>query len=591
MPDAGPVCVDNDGDGRGVGCMQPDCDDTDPNQTGEELCDTRDNDCDANIDEGTLSECGDCNPLCHIERHGVETEHPFDLTANPNEGVRLEPDGSLSLVPAMRREPLPYIWIANTGEGTVSKVDTREFVEVARYMTGPLGVGNDPSRTSIDTQGNAYVGNRNGGSLTKILVGGPEGCPDVNGDGRVTTSTSGTDVLAWGSDECVAWNTSLPGAGLVRAVAAQDTLGPDGEVFTVVWAGGYDARAAWKINAETGEIIFRATTPTTPYGFALDGMGNLWMASLSNELGRINTNICLDEASCGGPACPEGRDECATQLISLPGDTYGIAVDPEQRVWLGGSRVMRYDPAAPIGARVAFGPSMFVHGIAADERGNVWGAAFEQGLVRVDADDPSRYAVVPASVGMSVKGVAVDGDGKAWGINMFGRGGWGDPGMLSDAVVVVPRAAIDEFTVWTEVVPSLVGPYTYSDMTGQQLRNVQSLRGTYNFILDTCAATDDEHVEYGPLRWDATTPEGSLVEFFARSADTRDGLAAAAFVPIAEAPTMTSPVDLGVALEAAGMAEAQFIEIQIRLRALGGRPESPVVRDIEVQYVCPDGLG
>jgi hypothetical protein len=593
-PDAGAMCVDGDGDGRGEGCLQPDCDDTDPFQTGQEVCDTRDNDCDANIDEAVLSSCGDCNPLCHIDRHGAMTEHPFDLVANPNEGVRLEPDGALALVPSVRREPLPYIWISNTGEGTVSKVDTREFVEVARYLTGPLGVGNDPSRTSIDTSGNAYVGNRSGGSLTKILAGGPEGCPDRDGDGMVTTSTSGTDVLAWGTDECVAWNTALsPDPGLLRAVAAQDTIGPDGEIFTVVWAGGYGAQSAWKIDAETGAVIFRVTTPTTPYGFALDGSGNLWMASLSNQLGKIDTNICTSEATCAGPPCGEDRDGCAMQLINLPSLNYGIAVDPEQRVWLGGDRVVRYDPSAPAGARVTFGPSgtTFVNGIAADERGNIWGAAMDQGLLRIDAEDPSRWVAVPASVGMSVKGVAIDGDGKAWGINMNGRGGFGDPGALGDAIVVVPRAAFDEFTVWTEVVPTLVSPYTYSDMTGQQLRNVQSLRGSYNFVIDSCEATDDgEHVEYGELRFTSTTPEGSLIEFFARSADTRAALEPLAFVRIAETPTMASPVDLGAALVAAGMAEAQFIEIQVRLRALGSRPESPVLRNLEIDYVCPDGL-
>jgi hypothetical protein len=585
VPDAGTTCVDEDGDGRGAGCAQADCDDTDPFQTGTEHCDTRDNDCDANIDEGTLSECGDCNPHCHVDEHGVETARPFDLATDPNEGVRLEPDGALALVPAVRREPEPYIWISNTGEGTISKVHTREFVEVARYLTGPMGNANDPSRTSVDTAGNAYVGNRNSDSVTRISVGGPEGCPDRNGDGVVTTSTSGTDVLAWGTDECVAWNRPLPGAGGVRGVAAQDTIGPDGEIQTVVWIGASGSPVAWKIDAETGEILLTAPVPLQPYGFALDGMGNLWMTS-GVGLGRINTNICVSEATCAGPPCAEDRDDCPSQIINLPYNTYGIAVDSMQRVWLGGGPVQRYDPSAPVGARVtAAGTSSFVHGIAADTRGNVWGAVQGEGLLRIDQEDPSRFAFVPASLGMDVKGVAVDGDGKVWGINMSGRTfGTGD------AIVAVPRAAIDEFTVWTDVVPVLVSPYTYSDMTGQQLRNVQALRGSYNFSIDSCAPDMEEHVEYGELRFDATTPEGALIEFFARSAETREALEPLPFVRVGETPTMASPLDLGAALEAAGMAEAQFLEIQVRMRAHGNRPESPVLRNVEIVYVCPDGL-
>jgi hypothetical protein len=584
VPDAGTTCVDEDGDGRGPGCAQADCDDTDPAQTGEEVCDTRDNDCDANIDEGTFSECGDCNPLCHVGEHGVETEQPFDL-ANPNEGVRLEPDGALSLMPMVRREPEPYIWISNTGEGTISKVHTRDFVEVARYLTGPMGAANDPSRTSVDTAGNAYVGNRNSDSVTKIYVGGEEGCPDTNGDGRITTSSGGTDVLAWGQDDCVAWNRPLPGAGGVRGVAAQDLIGPDGEVQTVVWIGATGSPIAWKIDSVTGEIIHTAPVPVSPYGFAMDGMGNLWMTT-GSQLGRINTNICVDEATCAGAPCPETDDTCPTQLINLPGFTYGISVDSSQRVWLGGSPVQRYDPSAPVGARVVSSTShSFVHGIAADTRGNVWGAAQGEGLLRIDQEDPTRFAFVPASLGMSVKGVAVDGDGKVWGINMNGRFDF----TTGDAIVAVPRAAIDEFTVWTDVVPVLVSPYTYSDMTGQQLRNVQTLRGTYNFTLDTCAPNMDEHVEYGEFRYEATVPESSLIEFFARTADTREALADATFQRIGES-TMPSPLDLDAALAAAGVSEAQFIEFQVRMRAAGTRPESPVLRNIEVVYVCPDGL-
>jgi hypothetical protein len=54
-----------------------------------------------------------------------------------------------------------FIWIANTGEGTLSKVHTVTAVEVARYITGPYGTANDPSRTSVNRHGDMVVTNRN----------------------------------------------------------------------------------------------------------------------------------------------------------------------------------------------------------------------------------------------------------------------------------------------------------------------------------------------------------------------------------------------------------------------------------------------
>jgi len=53
--DAGPVCIDMDGDGFGMGCSGgPDCDDHNPNvsPSGTEVCNGTDDDCDSHTDEG-----------------------------------------------------------------------------------------------------------------------------------------------------------------------------------------------------------------------------------------------------------------------------------------------------------------------------------------------------------------------------------------------------------------------------------------------------------------------------------------------------------------------------------------------------------
>lgn len=248
----------------------------DPPRPADEVCNGADDDCDGRLDEGVLSSCGDCDPSCDGEHIGVGTDRPFDPEAHADgsesEAVGLDPTGALVL--DSRRIETAFIWIANTGEGTVSKVDTRTRVEVARYRTGPLSGGaNDPSRTSVNSLGDVHVANRAGRSVTKISVLGDD-CPDTNGDGTITTSHGPTDVLPWGQDDCVLWNTSLPDGGILRALAAQDTFGPDGEIYTAVWVGGWEG-IAWKLDGETGGILVRTASPTNNYGFALDREGNL----------------------------------------------------------------------------------------------------------------------------------------------------------------------------------------------------------------------------------------------------------------------------------------------------------------------------
>ncbi|MCC7537453.1 MAG: hypothetical protein IT379_14615 [Deltaproteobacteria bacterium] len=56
-----PSCMDLDGDGYGTGatCLGPDCNDSNPTQTGVEVCDGVDNDCDSLADEGVATSCVD----------------------------------------------------------------------------------------------------------------------------------------------------------------------------------------------------------------------------------------------------------------------------------------------------------------------------------------------------------------------------------------------------------------------------------------------------------------------------------------------------------------------------------------------------
>ncbi|MBX3251360.1 MAG: hypothetical protein KF901_29555 [Myxococcales bacterium] len=554
-----------------------------PWETGVEICDGRDNDCDGVIDNGVLNSCGTCEPGCEAEGVGPGTDDPYMPGMDNSEGVSLDPEGALVL--DSRRINTNFIWIASTNSGEVSKVDTTTFTEVARYQ-----VGTDPSRTSVNSVGDVYVGNRGGLSVTKISALGTD-CPDTNGDGVITTST-GAASLPWGQDDCVLWRTDLPSGGIIRAVAAQDVEGPDGELIPYVWAGGWNGRI-YKLDGRTGAVVLDIPAPTPTYGFAIDGRGRLWMASLTTGfLGFIDTNLCTDSATCGAaPVCtasgPEGT-ECdgagvLKGRIPLPdaGD-YGITVDFNQRIWLGGwagGLVKRYDPAAPSGSRwvrVVGAPSD-CNGVGADAEGFVWAACeSNNSIVRIDANNPASFHRIPTGPN---RGIGIDADGKVWGILRHNA---------PAAVVIRPGAAITDNPLDYGVGPTLALPYTYSDMTGLQLRLATNPRGHYRHVFEGCEGAE-VRTDWSEIHFDAETPAGTEVIFRVRTADSRAELDTAEWVIVGTVPPGTSPLSIRDALAGAGVMPARFLMLEVQLRA--NRSSStevitPRVLGIDVHRIC-----
>ena len=92
----------------------------------------------------------------------------------------------------------PYIWVPNSNQGSVSKVDTRTGRELGRYRVCPASVYGNPSRTTIDQVGNCWVGNRSAGTVVKIGLlengqwvdrnqsGTVDTSQDLDGDGLIT---------------------------------------------------------------------------------------------------------------------------------------------------------------------------------------------------------------------------------------------------------------------------------------------------------------------------------------------------------------------------------------------------------------------
>jgi DNA-binding beta-propeller fold protein YncE len=579
--------MDEDGDGYGEGCSRgPDCDERDPVRNGPEICDMADNDCDGLVDEGAISACGDCDPGCESEASGVGSGSPFDPSAEDTDGVGLDSEGALIL--DSESVTTNHIWIANTGEGTVSKFDTETYEELGRYPAGPLGRLNDPSRTSVNGRGDVFIGNRGGASITRISGLGA-GCPDTNGDGVVTTSTSGA-ALGWGTDDCILWHTNLgsyaaPGRR-IRAVAAQDLEGPDGELLEYVWVGAWDDNRIFKLDGLTGEVLLHTESPVTPYGFALDQVGNLWISTRSGYIGRLDTTRCIDNASCNVAVC-DGEAACdiaVKQRVSVPITPYGITVDFNQRVWIGGNNIVRYDPMAPGGSRIRsaslpFGGTIAVHGIAADASGYVWGAGNTNGIVRVDAETLA-HTIIEGSQGHTNKGIAVDGSGKVWSITRTNR-----------ALVVTPGATLTDYSINTEVARSIVAPYTYSDMTGLQLRLATNPRGYYRRIYDACEGDTRRTPEWSHVVWESDVPAGTTITIRARTAETRGELAAAPWVGVAVQEPDRSPASLLDALTAAGLMSGYALEVEVVLQAERRSTTeviSPRLRSLEVGHRCTD---
>ena len=179
---------------------------------------------------------------------GTSNEYvPDDTNSN---GVGVNDDGWLQLdvsTEFIRNE----LWVANSGEGTVSRLDADQVVEIGRYRVGMGDDRADPSRTSVDLVGDVFVGNRASSpvqgatsSVTKI-ASEMSRCVDRNGNGKIDTSSGPDDMLA-----PVRRHRRGSGGPVYRRVCGlepgvfPDGSGSPGDRMGVHWAagGGLDRR-------------------------------------------------------------------------------------------------------------------------------------------------------------------------------------------------------------------------------------------------------------------------------------------------------------------------------------------------------------
>jgi hypothetical protein len=482
----------------------------------DEICDGLDNDCDGTVDDGLTNECGTCGE-CQEDCVGRDTGcTPWDAEAE-GDGVvpcvRGEDDWANDCVTSGSESlRLGVAWFANTNEGTISKVDTDAREETGRYLTSDLGISwtPSPSRTSVDFDGAVVVGNRafgSQGSVTRVLA---DDCPDSNGNGRIDTSTGGSDVLDWGDDECIAWNVPVGGwNGIVRAIAVQDRSALDGVREERVWVGLFNERRYVELDREDGSETGEEAdvNPCTPYMAAIDADGTLWSSCLSGTLASFDTT-----------------DPGSVQTWSEPGSNYGIAIDPSDgRIWLGGSCAV-FDPVGEDFTTVpgCNGTVPLPDGEGSVFVGSCWTGGFgASGTCRIDTDTLDVTTISARSYGLDLAT-----DGTVWCVH--------------SAYPTVD--VIDPDTEEVETVPlSLASPYTYGDFTGVQLQNIAGGEGEYTHVFEGCGGAG---TTWDSIRWDADLPPGTSIEWSVRGADDLASLASASWVALGSAPSLASPADL-----------------------------------------------
>lgn len=343
-------------------------------------------------------------------------------------------------------ETFSYIWIANSAESTVSKINTQTMVEEGRYLTRSDSAGS-PSRTSVNLNGNMAVANRNGG-ITAFWAN-PDDCdPMTNGVPGLQTSSGGGDVQPWGQDDCLRWSTPInatsnrPAAWAPGEWSDSECRYVNNKFWTAARGGDDPGTRVMLLDGETGVIEQTIPIPefaSITYGGAVDGDGNFW-----------------GHQSGGSQLFFVDRDTFQYQIYAGPGDSYGIAVDDNGFPWTCYIGVHRLNPATGVWDHNNTINSSY-GGCMSDGNGTMW--LSHDPLLGIDIN--TMQLVQSIDIPQDIHGVSIDFDGYVWGVPIGG----------SVAYRIDPVAqTIDQFD-------GLVGAYTYSDMTGFALANAGSPSG------------------------------------------------------------------------------------------------------------------
>jgi streptogramin lyase len=514
-----------------------------------ESCNDLDDDCDGIVDEGVRSPCGGCDPSCYGGVWGPPAA-PFEAGG----GLGVSARGELTL--AFSAIESRTVWVPNTGEGTVSKIDADEAREVARYRVG----GATPERVAIDYLGDAWVLSPalEGRSQLTRVAGERARC--VPGGAGLQTSAGPEQVLALGEDSCVTLRDGVGNEGEVaRTLSVDGTRSVDQALGGRLWVGMQKGHRVVQISADEGAVLREvATAEFSPFDSVFDPWGTLWLIDRAGLLARIDT----------------AAEPLSAQILEAPLACYqfdSLASDGHGVLTLTGAaceNVVSYDPQLERWQVLKTEGVLDTRGVAvlADERWVVHTAAR---LSRVSRD-PFAIAKTFALAGLGAEpiestAIGADSRGRLWVVSsMGGQGGSG----------LVTQFEPERGEVLAQI-PLGRLPRPRGDIVGDRRLGSFAPQGSAQHRFDGCLG--------GGTTWTALHVtwlggEGASAEIELRRAQSAQALGDSAWQRVGVLPQDLPPFAL--ALDRGGV-----VEVRLTLRG-EQRLGSPRIASVGIEWRC-----
>jgi RHS repeat-associated protein len=441
-----------------------------------------------------------------------------------------------------------FIWVAVSSKGTVVKIDTETGAVLGEYFTSPAGQPRNPSRTTVDHNGNVWASNRDGNSVLRVGLVENGQCVDRDGNGRIDTSTGYGDVRPWtnaggadtnggvstAQDECVINYTKVNSSGTRHVSVTKDND---------VWVSGTGGQRFDLLDGKTG-LIKRSESSVGygGYGGLIDKAGVIWSA---RPLLRWDTANPLTGPN-GGNWRGYGHD------------SYGLCIDSKGNVW-NTSFSPQIHKFAPDGTHLG----TFNHGSSAaqgcvvDKNDDVW-VAHSLYLSTVGHLKNTGAFVGNITVGSGPTGVAVDARGRVWATNHNS----GDVSRIDPSLGPVGADGITPVGQVDFTTRYLGGNlYNYSDMTGSTLSGAPG-QGTWSAVFDSEAAG----AEWGRVGWTARVCGDGLLTVSVATGEDGTNFSQPVVVSNGDDPEVPA---------------GRYARVSVRFeRASGG--ESPVLYDLSI---------